>query len=62
MLLTLAEVAIGLALVYFLVSTLCSGLIELVAHKVGVRGRFLRLGLMSLLPDPTRYFAPPVAL
>ena len=37
MLLTLAEVAIGLALVYFLVSTLCSGLIELVAHKVGVR-------------------------
>jgi hypothetical protein len=51
MLLTLAEVAIGLALVYFLVSTLCSGLIELVAHKVGVRGRFLRLGLMSLLPD-----------
>jgi hypothetical protein len=51
MLLTLAEVAIGLALVYFLVSTLCSGLIELVAHKVGTRGRFLRLGLMSLLPD-----------
>ena len=51
MLLTLAEVAIGLALVYFLVSTLCSGLIELVAHKVGLRGRFLRLGLMSLLPD-----------
>ena len=33
MLLTLAEVAIGLALVYFLVSTLCSGLIELVVHK-----------------------------
>ena len=51
MLLTLAEVALGLALVYFLVSTLCSGLIELVAHKVGTRGRFLRLGLMSLLPD-----------
>jgi hypothetical protein len=51
MLLTLAEVAIGLALVYFLVSTLCSGLIELVAHKVGTRGRFLRLGLLSLLPD-----------
>ena len=51
MLLTLAEVAIGLALVYLLVSTLCSGLIELVAHKVGARGRFLRLGLLSLLPD-----------
>jgi hypothetical protein len=51
MLLTLAEVAIGLALVYFLVSTLCSGLIELVAHKVGTRGRFLRLGLLGLLPD-----------
>ena len=51
MLLTLAEVAIGLALVYFLVSTLCSGLIELVVHKLSLRGRFLRLGLMSLLPD-----------
>lgn len=51
MLLTFAEVAIGLALVYFLASTLCSGLIELAAHKVGTRGRFLRLGLMSLIPD-----------
>ena len=51
MLLTLAEVAIGLALVYFLTSTLSSGLIELVAHKVGARGRFLRLGLLGLLPD-----------
>ncbi len=51
MLLTLAEVAIGLVLVYFLASTLCSGLIELVAHNWGTRGRFLRLGLLSLLPD-----------
>ncbi len=51
MLLTLAEVAIGLVLVYFLASTLSSGLIELVAHKWSLRGRFLRLGLMSLLPD-----------
>jgi hypothetical protein len=51
MLLTFVEVAIGLVLVYFLVSTLCSGLIELVAHKWGTRGRFLRLGLLSLLPD-----------
>jgi hypothetical protein len=51
MLLSLVEVAVGLVLVYFLVSTLCSGLIELVAHKVGSRGRFLRLGLLSLLPD-----------
>jgi hypothetical protein len=51
MLLTFAEVAVGLALVYFLVSTLCSGLIELAAHKFSLRGRFLRLGLMSLLPD-----------
>jgi len=51
MLLALVEAAIGLALVYFLASTLASGLIELVAHKVGYRGKFLRIGLANLLPD-----------
>ena len=50
-LLTIAEIAVGLALAYFLVSTLCSGLVELAAHRTGLRGRFLRAGLLNLLTD-----------
>ena len=36
------EVIIGLVFIYFLVSVLCSGLNEMIAHHVGRRGEFLR--------------------
>lgn len=48
---TLLDVAIGLAVVYFLASMLCSSMQELLARFGGARGRLLREGLGSLLPD-----------
>jgi hypothetical protein len=45
------EVIIGLVFIYFLVSVLCSGLNEMVAHHVGRRGEFLREGMINLVRD-----------
>jgi hypothetical protein len=45
------EVIIGLVFVYFLVSVLCSGLNEMIAHQVGRRGEFLREGMINLVRD-----------
>jgi hypothetical protein len=45
------EVAIGLTVVYFLMSVLCSGLNEYVAYKLGSRGKHLRVGLTRLIAD-----------
>jgi len=46
---TLLEVTIGLAFTYILLSLLCSGINEWIAHLTGRRGRFLREGLINLL-------------
>jgi hypothetical protein len=45
------DVAIGLAFVYVLLSVLCSGLNEWIAQSIGLRGRFLREGMLNLLSD-----------
>jgi hypothetical protein len=50
-LISLLEVAIGLAVVYLLASVLCSGINEVLAQEFGRRGRFLRQGLANLIPD-----------
>lgn len=47
----IVEIAIGLALVFLLLGTLCSGLVEFAAQKMGLRGRYLRAGLLNLLTD-----------
>lgn len=47
----LLEAMIGLAFVYTLMSLLCSSLNEWVAHEVGRRGRFLRQGIVNMIPD-----------
>ncbi|OQX17031.1 MAG: hypothetical protein BWK76_10830 [Desulfobulbaceae bacterium A2] len=52
---TLLEVAIGLALVFFLFSLLCSSLLEVISRWRGARGRMLREGLNSLVPDRWLY-------
>ena len=55
MLLRLLEVLIGLVFIYFLVSIFISGVNELLAQKLGRRGKFLRAGLKRLLPDEAVY-------
>lgn len=50
-LMNIVELAIGLTLVYALVSTLCSGINEWLAQRWSRRGRFLRQGLIHLLSD-----------
>ncbi len=52
---TLLDVAIGLALVFFLASMLCSGVLEIVARARSARGRLMREGLNSLVPDRWLY-------
>lgn len=51
----LIDVALGLALVFFLAAMLCSGLLEILARAGGARGRLLREGLRSLVPDRWLY-------
>lgn len=51
----LIDVAIGLALVFFLASMLCSGLLEILARFRSARGRLMREGLRSLVPDRWLY-------
>ncbi len=50
-LMNIVEVAIGLTLVYAIVSTLCSGINEWLAQRWARRGGFLRRGLLLLLTD-----------
>ena len=45
------EVAIGLALLYLLLATVCSALNELLSRPVGLRGRTLETGIANLLND-----------
>lgn len=54
-LMALLELALGLALVYLLLSTLCSSIVEWHAQRAGLRGEFLRRGLLQLLPDRWLY-------
>jgi hypothetical protein len=48
------EVAIGLILVYFIVSLLCSTLTELIARWLALRARTLKDGIYKLLNDPKK--------
>lgn len=45
------EMAIGLVFIYFLVSMLCSAVVEFAAAYFGRRGAFLREGMINLLRD-----------
>lgn len=54
-LLGILETAIGLAFIYLLLSMLCSGINEWLAHKLGRRGKCLRVGLQQMLPDRWTY-------
>jgi hypothetical protein len=54
-LLGILETAIGLAFIYLLLSMLCSGINEWLAHRLGRRGRCLRAGLLNLVPDRWAY-------
>jgi len=49
------DVLIGLAFIYTLVCLLVAGINELLAQWSGRRGRFLREGLLRLLPDNALY-------
>lgn len=49
------DVAIGLAFVYLAMSALCSGINEVLAERLGRRGRFLREGLLNLAGDRWTY-------
>lgn len=51
----LLEVLIGLALLFFLTSIICSGINELIAQQLGRRGKFLREGMMNLVADRWLY-------
>ncbi|MBM4180077.1 MAG: hypothetical protein FJ209_00795 [Betaproteobacteria bacterium] len=51
----LIDVAIGLALVFFLASMLCSGMLEILARFRSARGRLMREGLRGLVPDRWLY-------
>ncbi len=52
---TILEIALGLALVYLLVCLLVSGIQEVVALRLGTRGRFLVEGMRSLITDRWTY-------
>lgn len=45
------EAAIGLVLIYFLVSMFCSGINEFIANELGRRGKFLREGMINVIGD-----------
>lgn len=51
------DLAIGLAFVFFLLSTLAATIQELIAAILGLRARTLEQGLRSLLEDPERGWA-----
>ncbi|HVZ44066.1 MAG TPA: hypothetical protein VHA82_09660 [Ramlibacter sp.] len=46
---SIVDVAIGLALVYFILALVCSSISEFVAQLLGLRARYLRAGLQTLL-------------
>lgn len=52
---TLLDVAIGLALIFFLASMLCSSIQEILARTCSSRGKLMREGLNSLVPDRWLY-------
>jgi len=52
---SLIDVAIGLALVFFLASMLCSSVQEIIARYFSARGKLMREGLTSLVPDRWLY-------
>ncbi|MDD5367083.1 MAG: hypothetical protein PHR30_17240 [Gallionellaceae bacterium] len=52
---TLLDVVIGLTLVFFLAAMLCSGVLEIIARTFSARGRLMREGLASLVPDRWLY-------
>lgn len=51
----IVEIALGLVFVYAAVSVFCSGINEVIAEKVGRRGRFLREGLLNAIMDRWMY-------
>src|SRR4051794_4551739 len=48
------DLAIGLAFIFFLLSTLASAIHELIAAALGLRARTLEEGLRSMLEDPEK--------
>ncbi|PXX34903.1 hypothetical protein [Undibacterium pigrum] len=51
---TVIDIAIGLVLVYFLLSMVCSALNELLAQLLASRAKYLKKGLTILLTDPEK--------
>ncbi len=51
MALAFVELVIGLSFVYLLLAIACSAAIEWLAQRTGVRGKFMRQGLLKLLED-----------
>jgi hypothetical protein len=51
------DLAIGLAFIFFLLSTLAATIQEFIAAILGLRARTLEQGLRSLLEDPKRGWA-----
>jgi hypothetical protein len=54
--LTALDVAIGLAFLYFALSTVCSAIQELIAGMFGWRAKHLEKGIRQLLTDPTPFW------
>jgi hypothetical protein len=51
----IVEIALGMAFVYLLLSIVCSGLAEWWAARRGLRAKFLRRGMVNLIPDQWTY-------
>jgi hypothetical protein len=51
----IVEIALSMVFVYAAVSVFCSGINEIIAEKVGRRGRFLREGLLNAIMDRWMY-------
>ncbi|MGE5140557.1 MAG: hypothetical protein ACM3JD_13910 [Rudaea sp.] len=49
------EVALGTALVFLVLSGICSTLAELLSNLLDLRSRYLKQGIIALLSDPARF-------
>ncbi len=60
---TVLEIALGLALLYTLLSMLCSTIVEGIGDLLSLRAKSMRLAIDRLLGDPTlasRVYANPL--
>lgn len=55
MMLTMLDVVLGLAILFAALSVFCSSVVEMLAARSGLRGRFLRDSLFHLLGEETLY-------